>query len=443
MPSYLHAWCITAAVVAVLVSVITAHVHHRHHDLHIPRFLASSTTEYECPVCGMSTKDYGYDNNNYVAMKHGQMIYSCGMGPQSTSEYSFKVRNVEYLAANMAEFIVNPTDKDYSGCEDSCSECAGGIKDPVTGDAVTESNYVYVCFEKGQKLYFASHENRKAYLDSVSSSPRYLVDDVICSGSTCPDATKITALSSAAKSFAADYSSMSGSGMSSTSLMSDSASDKTTTNFCTGQGSVMFNGFQSSINGSCVMLIFQPWVLDSAVKYTFGLIGCFFIAFLNELLVKAREVVRQKLLKARKLRPNDKLHKTQCKLVLAMLYMIQMTVAYFAMLVVMTYETGLFIALLAGFGAGFMLFKNVDLDITKERGAWRFTDPSTVRIEVGGMTCKTNCGSAVENALKSTSGVADAVVEFDERAVYVSGSAAVSELVAAIEAVGYSAVVKN
>ncbi|KAL4155455.1 hypothetical protein PRNP1_007565 [Phytophthora ramorum] len=399
----------------------------------------SSTSDYECPVCGMSTMDSGYDNENYVVMAHGQQIYACGMGPQSTSDYSFKVRNVEYLAANMAELIVNPSSADYAACESVCTECEDGIKDPVSSDAVTKDNYVYVCLNNGQKIYFASHDNRKKYLDNVNSMPRYLVDDVICSKATCSDATKITTVSSAALKFVSDYPSSGGTGTSTGS--SDTTSSGST--FCSGQGSVMFNGFQTSINGSCVLLIFQPWVLNSAVKYAFGFIGCFLIAILNESLVKAREVARQKLLKARKLRPKHKLHKMQCKLVLSLLYMVQMTIAYFAMLVVMTYETGLFVALIAGFGAGFMLFKNVDLDITEERGAWRFTNPSTVRIEVGGMSCKTNCGTAVETALKSTPGVEDAVVEFDEKAVYVSGSAAVSDLVAAIEAAGYTATAKT
>ncbi|EGZ21856.1 hypothetical protein PHYSODRAFT_313872 [Phytophthora sojae] len=405
------------------------------------RDLVSSTTDYECPVCGM-TSNTAY----YVAMTNGQKIFACSMGPQSTADYSFKVRNAAYLAANMAEFIVNPTEDDYTSCEDACPECADGIKDPVTGNPVTTDNFVYVCLDKGQKIYFASHDNRKAYLANVNSKPRYLVDDVLCAGTSCSDATAITTLSSAAVSFVSEYSSASGSGTttsasSSTAAMSDMSS--TSSDFCTGQGSVMFNGFQTSINGSCVMLIFQPWVLNTAVKYAFGFIGCFLLAVMNELLAKARELVRKKLLKARKLRPTDKLHKMQCKLVLAVLYMVQMTVAYFAMLIVMTYETGLFIALLAGFGAGFMLFKNVDLDIMEERGAWRFTNPSTVRIEVGGMTCKTNCGNAVQTALKNTPGVTDAVVEFDEQAAYVSGSAAVSDLIAAIEAVGYTASVSG
>ncbi|KAF1784678.1 Ctr copper transporter [Phytophthora cactorum] len=406
----------------LLAASVSAHIHHNHHhelhqlhDMHAMqahRDLASSgvsSTDYTCPVCGMSTLDGGYDNENYVVMTHGQKIYSCGMAPRSFDPYSFEVTDTAYLAANMAEFIVNQTDADaYAECANACAECSDGISDPVSGDSVTTDNYVYVCLARGQKIYFSSQDNKNSYLTSVNTEPRYLVDSVICSGATCSDATNITTLSPAAQSFVADFSSASASGTTAPSSDTTTESDtsSTSSDFCSGQGSVMFNGFQTSIHGSCVMLLFQPWVLNSGVKYAFGFIGS---------------------------SPHDKFHKMQCKATLAVLYMIQMTIAYFAMLVVMTYETGLFVALIAGFGAGFLLFKNLDQDITEERGSWRFTDPSTVRIQVEGMSCMKNCGTTVENALKNTPGVTDAVVEFDERAAYVSGSAQYSDLVAAIE----------
>ncbi|CAH0481881.1 unnamed protein product [Peronospora belbahrii] len=414
------------------------------------RDLASLGVDYTCPVCGMSTLESGYDNANYVTMMNGQKIYSCGMAPRPFPNYDSDLTDTAYLAANMAEFIVNPTDADaYVKCTNDCRECSDNISDPVSGDAITTANYVYVCLKNGQKIYFASQDNRNSYLTRVNTEPRYLVDSVICSGSACTDAKTITTLSLAAQSFVADNPPASASGTTATpatslnSSTTESAASSTSSDFCSGQGSVMFNGFQTSIHGSCVMLFFRPWVLNSGVKYAFGFIGCFLISLLNEALVKGREVVRQRLLIARKLRPHDKVHKIQCKLTLAVLYMIQMTIAYFAMLVVMTYETGLFLALIAGFGAGFLLLKNLDQDITQERGSWRYTDPSTVRIPVEGMSCMKNCGTTVENALKNTPGVTDAIVELDERAAYVSGSAHYSDLVAAIEAAGFSTEVNN
>ncbi|CAI5743249.1 unnamed protein product [Peronospora destructor] len=378
----------------------------------------------------MSTLDSGYNNENYVTMKNGQRVYSCGMAPRAFSGYNSGLTDTAYLAANMAEFIVNQSDVDAYML-------------------ITADNYVYVCLNNGQKIYFASQKSKKSYLSSVSTMLRHLVDSVICSGAPCLDATTITTLSPAAQSFVPDYSIVTARGTtaapatSSSKIITESNTLSANLDFCTGQGSVMFNGFQTSIHGSCVMLLFKPWVLNSGVKYAFGFIGCFLIALLNEALVKGREVVRQRLLAARKLRPYDKLHKMQCQLTLAVLFMIQMTIAYFAMLVVMTYETGLFLALIAGFGAGFLLLKNLDQDISEERGSWRFTDASTVRIQVEGMTCMKNCGTTVENALKNTPGVTDAIVQFDEGAAYVSGSAQYSDLAAAIEAVGFTAEVSN
>ncbi|KAF1784660.1 Ctr copper transporter [Phytophthora cactorum] len=433
----------------LLAASVSAHIHHNHHhelhqlhDMHAMqahRDLASSgvsSTDYTCPVCGMSTLDDGYDNENYVVMTHGQKIYSCGMAPRSFDPYSFEVTDTAYLAANMPN--LSSTRRTLRPTPSARTLAPSARTASVTPCLETRSPPTTTCtcvLPEAKKIYFSSQDNKNSYLTSVNTEPRYLVDSVICSGATCSDATNITTLSPAAQSFVTTAPS------SDTTTESDTSS--TSSDFCSGQGSVMFNGFQTSIHGSCVMLLFQPWVLNSGIKYAFGFIGCFLIALLNESLVKGREVVRQRLLVARKLRPHDKFHKMQCKATLAVLYMIQMTIAYFAMLVVMTYETGLFVALIAGFGAGFLLFKNLDQDITEERGSWRFTDPSTVRIQVEGMSCMKNCGTTVENALKNTPGVTDAVVEFDERAAYVSGSAQYSDLVAAIEGVGFTAEVNN
>ncbi len=54
----------------------------------------------------------------------------------------------------------------------------------------------------------------------------------------------------------------------------------------------MVNGFASSFGGTCVMLLFQPLVLNSSVKYALGILTVFFAAVLNEALVKFRERLR-------------------------------------------------------------------------------------------------------------------------------------------------------
>ncbi|KAH7484854.1 hypothetical protein PRIC1_004168 [Phytophthora ramorum] len=172
-----------------------------------------SSEDYTCPVCGMSTMDMGYDNLNHIGFAHGQTVYTCGMAARSFDDYSFDVTDTAYLAANMAEFIVNATDATaYAECADSCDECAAGIQDPVTGDDVTTSNFQYVCLTNGQKIYFASTESKSEYLNSVTSEPRYLVDSIICESETCSDAENITVLSAAAQAFVPDLSASSSTG---------------------------------------------------------------------------------------------------------------------------------------------------------------------------------------------------------------------------------------
>ncbi|TDH66893.1 hypothetical protein CCR75_002012 [Bremia lactucae] len=161
-----------------------------------------SDDDYRCPVCGMSTMNMGYNNLNHVGFVNGQIIYTCGMAARSFGDYGFDLTDTAYLAANIAEFIVNPSDAtNYAECRSSCDECTNGIKDPLTGDNVNTSNYQYVCLSNGQKIYFASAANRVKYLNNVKLEPRYLVNNTICQNTACADGESITALSAAAQAF--------------------------------------------------------------------------------------------------------------------------------------------------------------------------------------------------------------------------------------------------
>ncbi|GMF38937.1 unnamed protein product [Phytophthora fragariaefolia] len=184
-----------------------------------------STEDFKCPVCGMSTMDMGYDNLNHIGFAHGQTVYTCGMAARSFDDYDFEMTDTAYLAANVAEFIVNSTDATaYAECSDSCDECADGIKDPVTGDDVTTSNFQYVCLNNGQKIYFASTASKNEYLSNVNSEPRYLVGSIICESETCSGAENITVLSAAAQAFVPDLSATSSSGSATASGSSPAAS---------------------------------------------------------------------------------------------------------------------------------------------------------------------------------------------------------------------------
>ncbi|CAH0481894.1 unnamed protein product [Peronospora belbahrii] len=212
------------AITGAAVSTVTAHGMHHSHNVRklladmsgldmtassLMGEITSATTpedeEYNCPVCGMSTKDMGYDNLNYIDFANGQTVYTCGMAARSHKDYEIDLTDTAYLAANMAEFIVNSSaTEEYAECENSCEECEDGIKDPVTGDDVTTSNYQYVCLTNGQKLYFASTASKDKYLSNVNTKPRYLVDSIICENKTCSDAENITVLSAAAEAFTPD-----------------------------------------------------------------------------------------------------------------------------------------------------------------------------------------------------------------------------------------------
>ncbi|CEG46627.1 conserved hypothetical protein [Plasmopara halstedii] len=205
---------------AIAAAEFSSSYGHRLHHSHVARHLqmdmemspsmnmtsaqnaSLSDEEYSCPVCGMSTKDMGYNNLNHIGFVNGQTIYTCGMAPRSFDDYSFELTDTAYLAANVAEFIINSTDASaYAECENTCDECEDGIRDPVTGDNITTSNFQYVCLNNGQKIYFASLSSKDEYLSNVNSEPRYLVDSIICGNSTCADANNITSLSLAAQAF--------------------------------------------------------------------------------------------------------------------------------------------------------------------------------------------------------------------------------------------------
>lgn len=120
-----------------------------------------------------------------------------------------------------------------------------------------------------------------------------------------------------------------------------------TTPFCTGTGKVMMPGFQDAFSsGPCVLFLFTGWVLDSPTKYTLAVLGTFAMGFCNELLSFLRRLLAQRLKSMPK----------HWQLLLALVYGVHMVLAYWMMLLVMTYEYVLFTALILGLVAGFTTF---------------------------------------------------------------------------------------
>ncbi|KAG5182072.1 hypothetical protein JKP88DRAFT_263362 [Tribonema minus] len=133
-----------------------------------------------------------------------------------------------------------------------------------------------------------------------------------------------------------------------------------TSDFCEGTGMVMQKGFRVSFtNGMCIIWLFEGAVLDTAGKYTGAVIGTFLLAFANEGI---------RWLRSRAM--SGKAPFTRCHLsdmpafardvVLALMYGFQMLIAYWLMLIVMTYEVFLFTAILLGLTAGYLTFNYVD-----------------------------------------------------------------------------------
>ena len=121
--------------------------------------LAMSSTDYTCPVCGMSTLDSGYDNENYVTMMHGQKVYSCGMAARPFPAYSSDLTDTAYLGANMAEFIINQTDVDaYAKCTSACNECVDGIRPCVWSCCQDGQLRLRVSEERSEDLLFVTSE---------------------------------------------------------------------------------------------------------------------------------------------------------------------------------------------------------------------------------------------------------------------------------------------
>ena len=65
---------------------------------------------------------------------------------------------------------------------------------------------------------------------------------------------------------------------------------------------------------------------------------------------------------------------------------------------------------------------------------------SEVRLDIGGMMCMKNCGTTVQNALRTVPGVVSADVSFETHsATIVPGTASVADLIDAVECVGFGA----
>ena len=117
--------------------------------------------------------------------------------------------------------------------------------------------------------------------------------------------------------------------------------------FCYGPGYVMNSGFQLSKGGYCMLFLFQDAVVATATKYGFALVGTLLFGIVVEMLRLCGAYVSQ-----RRLPWLAGLGPTAIDAVVCALFALQMTVAYWLMLLVMIYEYVVFIFVVLGLTVG-------------------------------------------------------------------------------------------
>ncbi|KAF4037683.1 Ctr copper transporter family [Phytophthora infestans] len=289
-----------------------------------------------CPLCNMDVKP-----NINATILGDQYIYACEMAG-----------HIDSLQNDPAANLGSPEEADIT--TDEIYKDATDIKCPVCGKGYDQLKHAVPWISKGaQKIYTCSEEHAQLVFDNPT---KYV------------------------------------------------AAQGSSDDFCSGAGSVMFNGFQLAIGGdaTCLMLLFQPWVISSGVKYAFAFLGVVLLAMSLEGFGELREFVQTRLyrdhgivssqadyvslatpqassvsdglaasnesfVKPGRVPDTPKFSIVRrlplwSKVVLAAMYMVHLCLGYWIMLVIMTFETLMFVAVIIGVGLGFAIFKDTDAD---------------------------------------------------------------------------------
>ena len=119
--------------------------------------------------------------------------------------------------------------------------------------------------------------------------------------------------------------------------------------FCMGSGSTMNHaGFGVSLNNpdrACVTLLFEDWVLDTEAKFICALIGVFVFAMFSEFVGYLHMRIHNTLDEKSLLKPY----------VLSTLYILQALIGFMLMLITMTFNVELLLAIVFGLGAGYLV----------------------------------------------------------------------------------------
>lgn len=121
--------------------------------------------------------------------------------------------------------------------------------------------------------------------------------------------------------------------------------------FCTGRGTSMhMDGFTFLQRGetSCVIFLFTPWLLSSDAKFALAVLGTVALGVLAELLTWTR---RTRVSASERLRSRPHAYRAA----LGGLFALQVALGYALMLIAMTYQAELLIAVVAGLALGHTL----------------------------------------------------------------------------------------
>jgi hypothetical protein len=128
--------------------------------------------------------------------------------------------------------------------------------------------------------------------------------------------------------------------------------------FCTGNGRVMLPGFQvTAYGGPCILFLFGGVNMNTPVLYFLGIFFSILMGVFNEALSFLRNRISFWI--------KDK--SDFFKIIITILYGIQMINAYWMMLLVMTYELLIFIALIVGLMLGNFIFSLKILKSTSQK----------------------------------------------------------------------------
>ena len=168
---------------------------------------------------------------------------------------------------------------------------------------------------------------------------------------------------------------------SSSNLALDAGSDADD-RFCSGPGTDMHMKGFAFAPADCIILLFNEWKLDSAARFAAAVFGTVALAVAGEALTWFRRN-RMSAPAGSQLRP-DRLgaalrwlrrRPTAWRVAMASLFTLQATLGYFLMLVAMTYQGELFIAVVVGLGLGHGLF-NTSAPVSESADACCVDDTS-------------------------------------------------------------------